>query len=457
MTRRAGQWELLGHAEDPVPASEWDLQQAARRFDDRADDLEEAHGTLSRLSRLDGWRGKAAETFAEKADDVLADLDKARQKYADAGTALRTFAGKVDTARTRSWNALTEAVAADSAMRSNRPDPLAGVEDPTPEMCSAARAEGDRYTAAVCALGDARTALAEALDDLEDAARQCADDLDAASAVFEDSTWDDVKGAVRSISGILVQICDVLEWVALGLAAIALAIAIFATAPIWGTIAAVVFALGVVVAAAILVIRSSLVVSESGEATWADVAWDGVGLLASAIGGRATVRALREVPGLLSGSAAAGRSAVTATARTNLPQNGRNALNIADDANPLRVWAQREWDALAAPGRAAIDTAESTTATWADRLRVLDTDAATNLARIRALQALGHPEMADDLARALQLQMRSVNLNLLNTGLSVDQLMDQFDVSLSGLGKDAAEDLAQRLQNLEWRLTVAGR
>lgn len=457
MTRRAGQWDLLGHAADPVPASEWDVQQAAGQFDDRAGDLEEAHSTLSRLSRLDGWRGRAAETFGEKADDVLGDLDKAQRKYAEAGAALRSFAGSVDIARTRSWNALTDAVAADTAMRQNRPDPLDGVADPSPEMAAAAAAESDRHAAAVTALGDARTALANALDDLEQAARTCADAVDDASAVFKDSRWDDVKGAVRSIAGILVTICDVLEWVALGLAAVALAIAIFATAPIWGTVAAIVFAVGVVVAAAILVIRSSLVLSESGDASWADVGWDGVGLLASAIGGRATVRALREVPGLISGGAAAGRTAVTATARTNLPQNGRNALNIADDANPLRVWAQREWDALAAPGRSAIDTAQSTTATWAERLRVLDTDAATNLARIRALQALGHPQMADDLARALQLQMSSVNLNLLNTGLSVDQLMDQFDVSLSGIGKDAAEDIAQHLENLHWRVTVAGR
>jgi uncharacterized protein YukE len=457
MTARPGRWDLLQRDSDPVPSDAEDVRSAARRFEGRADDLRTAHSTLSSLSRLDGWRGEAAETFAEKSDDALGDIKKAADKYAEAGRAVRSFASDVQSARDRSKTALDDAVQAEADRGSNSADPLDGVDDPTDAQKEEARAEAGRHDAAVGALAKARRDLEDTLADLDSAARSAADALGEASEKFDDSWWDDVKGAIRDIADVLVAICDVLEWIAVGLAVVALAIAIFATGPIWAVVATVVFVVGLVAAAGLLISRALLVVSESGKASWSDVAWDAVGLVASAFGGKAAIKATQAVPGLVSGAADAGRAAAPAVARTGLAQNAKNALNIADDANPLKAWALKEWDTGTDALRGAVTSAEQTLPTLAQRLRVLDTGAATNLGRIKALQAVGLPGMADDLASALRLQTTAVNLNLANTAISIDGAMDKFDVSLSGLGKDAADDIAQRLQNLHWRIAVAGK
>ena len=89
MTLRSGDWHLLGHASDPVPASEYDVDRVASTYERRGNDLRSTHGALERLSRLDGWRGDAAESFAESADDRLGDLAKAATKYESAARALR--------------------------------------------------------------------------------------------------------------------------------------------------------------------------------------------------------------------------------------------------------------------------------------------------------------------------------------------------------------------------------
>lgn len=457
MSARPGRWELLQRDSDPVPTSADDVRAAARRFERRADDLHTAHSTLTSLSKLDGWRGEAAETFAEKADDALGDIKKAADKYAEAGRAVRSFASHIQTARDRSQAALDAAVEADAARTSNSADPLDGVDEPTEAQKDEARAEAGRHDDAVVAAAKARRDLEDALADLSTAAGHAADKIGDASDTFGDSWWDDVKGAIRDIADVLVKICEVLEWIAVGLAVVALAIAIFATGPIWAAVATVVFVVGLVAAAGLLISRSLLVLSESGKASWSDVVWDGVGLLASAVGGKAAINATRAVPDLVAGAADAGRAAAPGVARSGLVQNAKNALNIADDANPLKAWAVREWDTGTNALRSAVDAAEQTLPTLGQRLRVLDTAAATNLGRIKALQALGLPGMADDLASALKIQTTAVNLNLLNTGISADGALDKFDLSLSGAGKDAADDIAQGLQNLHWRITVAGR
>ena len=65
MSRRAGDWHLLGVDQDPVPASYVDVDAVADEYEDRGEKLREAHTALSRLANLDGWRGDAAEAFAE--------------------------------------------------------------------------------------------------------------------------------------------------------------------------------------------------------------------------------------------------------------------------------------------------------------------------------------------------------------------------------------------------------
>jgi hypothetical protein len=74
MTRRHGDWHLVGYDDDPVPASTWDVDTVERQTRARADEASDMREVLRRLADLDGWRGQAAEAFAERAEEVLGDL-----------------------------------------------------------------------------------------------------------------------------------------------------------------------------------------------------------------------------------------------------------------------------------------------------------------------------------------------------------------------------------------------
>lgn len=448
MSRRAGDWHLLGVDSDPVPASYVDVDDVAEEYEDRGEKLRDAYTALTKLANLDGWRGDAAESFAETADDVLGDLKKATEKYEDAGKALRSYANDVLDARTRTWDALQDAEDADSRRRANDGNPLQGVDDPTPQQVDDAQAQNTRHSTAMNDLNAARTKMANALADLDTAAETCAGKIRAASGKLKDRKfWDDIVGKYAdTIDGIV----EALKWVALGIAAVGLAIAIFATAPIWGTIATVLLVVGAVVGVAILAGEFLLAAGDTGKATWTDVGMAVVGLVTLGFGQFATRAASRAVPGILSGVLGRGQNAVRAATRVQLPTNARNALNIGNVANPLRVWAQQSWDDLARPGLDALTNASTRLPTGLQRLLALDTDLATSLARIRALQGLNIPDAATDLTRALALTQRAITTNAVDLAVNLDSVLDKFDVSpMSALN----EDLAQ----LQWRLSRIGR
>lgn len=448
MSRRAGDWHLLGVDSDPVPASYVDVDAVADEYEDRGASLREAYSALTKLADLDGWRGDAAEAFAETADDVLGDLEKATEKYEDAGKALRTYANDVLEARTKTWEALQDAEDADSRRRANDGDPLQGIDDPTPEQVDGAQAQSSRHTTAVNDLTAARAKLQTALSALDTAATACANKIKKASDKFKDRRFldDFVSKFADQIDGIV----EALKWVALGIAAVGLAIAIFATAPIWGTIATVLLVVGAVVGVAILAGEVMLVAAGTGKASWTDVGMAVLGLVTLGFGTAAIRGVTKAVPGILAATGSRGQAAVQAAARANLPQNGRNALNISNAANPLRVWAQTSMDDLARPGLAAIDDALTRIPTNLQRVAALDGDLATALGRIRALQGLNITGSADDLARALELTRRAIGANVADVTVNLESLADKNGLS-------PMPWVNQELEQLQWRLSRIGR
>ena len=268
MSRRSGDWEALGHDRDPVPGDETVVDRLADTYTRAADDIARLSGRLRRLADLDGWKGKAAETFAESADDTAEDLAKAERRYREAARALRGWVGPVRTARSESWRALTAATAAKDDVRRYDVDRLAGVAEPTPEQLDAQRRSDQLRGEAQQRLDAAKDRLDTALGHLEEAGGRTADALRASSEHGKDSRWDDVKGRVRDFAKPLKAAVDVLGYVAMALAVVTIAIALVATAPAWLFIAAVAVGVGM------LVIHTALVLSESGKATWADVGMD---------------------------------------------------------------------------------------------------------------------------------------------------------------------------------------
>ena len=58
MTKRTGEWGLLFHPDDPIPASEYDVRKVASRMRTRANEAQEIKDILSAIADLDGWRGE---------------------------------------------------------------------------------------------------------------------------------------------------------------------------------------------------------------------------------------------------------------------------------------------------------------------------------------------------------------------------------------------------------------
>ena len=469
MTRRSGQWQLVGHGSDPVPADEWDVRGVARDYGRRGDELEDAQGVLDRLSRLDGWTGDAAESFATKSQEVTADLGKAARKYHDAARALESYAGAVSTARTRTWTSLQKAESADATVRANPRSssfPLLGGTDPftfgvTPEEADQQRQQNKRHDAAVAELSDAREEVRLAMEALESAARNAADRIRDASDLFKDSHWDNFKGFVRRHADILAKIASVLEVVAMVVGAIAIVVALIATAPAW--LVAGLFIASMALGVAMLGIHSALWSAGTGKAGAADVALDIVNLATLGMGaklaslGRAAYGAA---------TSAATRNAVAASQR-GLASNTRNALRISNPANPLRRWATRQADDAAAVARSTITQLETLAVPVRNRVAALDYNAAKMVLQIRELRLLDETaEVArhlDQAAHYNRWQVRTLRVDFANNFVqSLDRYTGEHVVKpakdwVNETVDDAVDTGQDTISELRWRYTVAGR
>ena len=332
MSRRAGDWHLLGCEEDPVPASGAEVDVVRDDMRERSDAARDIHDTLSKLADLDGWRGKAAETFAEKAEDVLEDLGKVRDRYDAVADALSSWGDDVETARTATGNALTKAETAKQTMDHNPKPTSTGTEPPTPEQ----EAQGRRHDDAAGDLSAAQGDLRSALDDLDSAADRAKKAIEDAADIWDDGWWGDVKGWVRYHAELIKIICKVLEVVGLILGAIILVCAIVASAPFWLVAAAI--------AAGVLLLVGHSLLAASDEGSWSDVAMDVVGLALTFVGGKAAASALKGMKGLVPVMAGRlGNEARAATMASEIGDNAaqfRNALRIQNPLNNLSRWTQ---------------------------------------------------------------------------------------------------------------------
>lgn len=328
------EWHLVGEGSDPVPADGWDVRQVAKQFTDRGTVMDSAASTLQKFADTGEWIGEAAQKFAEKAGEAHGDLDKAAQKYLDAGTALTTFASAVDTARTETAAAVADAVDADNRRRANTSSLLDGVDDPSDDLKDADDRREDRLDGANSDLAAARTRLRNAMSALDTAADSCKRSINAASEHFKDSTWDDVKGAVASVIKVLV---DALSIIAVVLAVIIIVLLVIGTG---GAFLAVLMTVAFWVGVAIFALTA--VQLAMGDATWTDLGLAALGLVGGGIG--------KAMAGIAKGAMGAARMGVMVRAADdaikNLPLVVRFAQKIP--FRPIANWgARREGAAVA--------------------------------------------------------------------------------------------------------------
>lgn len=320
MSKRYGEWDLFDdYTSDPVPASRLEVRDVAGDMSDRSKEASDIHDVLKKLSDLEGWRGKTAEAFAEKADEVLGDLDKVEDRYDKVAKALYDWAEDVDIARDETWKALKDAEAA-------------GKDDKE-------------------ALDKAKTKLTNAMGILDDAAGDAENAIDDAADVWDDGMWGNVKGWIRDHADLIAAICDALKIIAAILGAIILVCAIVASAPFALIVAAI------VVGALILAADSAQVLADTGKADWKDVAMDAVGLALTCVGGSAAKSAMTGLKSLVPQVASRVGTSAKTTALSRLIGSSRtqfnNALKIRNPANNLARWASGIKSAAAGEGEAA--------------------------------------------------------------------------------------------------------
>lgn len=411
MSARAGEWDLLGHGNDPVQHDPYVVDRLASTYQQTGVAIRESADRLRRLADLDGWTGEAAEAFAGAAEDLCGDLSDAERRYVDAGTALRAFVAPVEAARAESWAALQDAVLAEQARQANSGDSLAGVIEPTPDQVGEQARRSQQLGIAETELTVARNRLNYALSALDDAAGRAASGIRDAAEHNNDGFWDNVQGDLRDFADAihLDTIVLVLGVVAAVVAIVALVVALVATAPFW--LVALAVGLGVALLAGDIILWTN----GSGDAEWWNVALDIVGLVTLGFARPLSAGANTTAATARTSTAAAQAAAVSAdeAARLAATSTGVRAANASrlPTSNNLRIWsdttraanAQRAADA----GLEAADLVLDNVAVTPGLLRSLtrfDSDLAQIGVELARLESVGQASTAAalDLAAAQQ-------------------------------------------------------
>lgn len=296
MSARPGQWELLGYDSDPVPGSPYDVLDEGLHYSGVADTIQQQILRLQQLAQPDErLQGHYADELTECCSDLAEHLGQIEGRFRTTGSELRAYEDDLENARTGTKRALDDAEAAKQQMTANAPvDQVPGAEQPSQAEQDAADARAGRYSAGSDALAGARSSAASVMSTFNDRAESVARKIrDASDDDMKDSTWDDIKGAVGSVAGVLDAIADVLGWIATGLVILALFIP-----------GLNVLVIAVVFLAVALTIHTLL--AATGNGSWLDVAFDVIGLATLGVG---TTAATAAKAGRAATLAVAGRTA----------------------------------------------------------------------------------------------------------------------------------------------------
>jgi hypothetical protein len=363
----AHEWDVLGHDSDPVPGNPESVARLGRELRKTADAIKRQAGEIRALSKVDSWKGKAADSFRKEAEEADGKLQKAFKRYDVASRAMGTevregqdesgqFASELHRAQKAADKALRAAQEADQEA-SGAKKALDGQKKDTPKDDPARVKLEGRQDAADSALAQARKDLDAAVlirKNAEDAAaKKIRDVID--DDGLKDGTWDKFKDWVHDNADLLKKIGDIAGWVATAAGGLALLVGWIpvvgqALAGVLGTIALMATAVSLV---------THVMLALAGEGGWFDVALDVVGLATFGIG-RAAV-----------GGAKAAGAGTKAAARSTLYQKemakhagkklSKNALNRAQE----KAWkAARKGSADAPRGKASAEAMKNTPSGW---------------------------------------------------------------------------------------------
>ena len=222
---RAGDWHLLGHDSDPVPASPSEVSSQGTHYTTVASTIADQIARLEALAADDAaLKGHYAEKLTESCDDLADHLGKIEGRFRSTGGALTDWSDDLLQARIDTAQALRDAEEAKRAMDANAPDPtVLGAPEPTPAEKDAAEAQVRSLLRGRGAHGDGAGRLQSGHVDPGRPGESVASTIQKASDDdMKDSRWDKFKDAVGDIADVLDSIADVLSWIGAALTIVAL-------------------------------------------------------------------------------------------------------------------------------------------------------------------------------------------------------------------------------------------
>ena len=269
---RVGRWDLLDHDDDPVAAEASGLDAVIKHYTEIAEMMTTQAALLKKIGDGDETllKGQSADAMRKRAGESHEHLGKAAARYDDVKVALVEYQPALETARSETGKALVDAeTAADrQAGAEAMPDPVnADRPDDAKPLTESEKQDSQNRTGKIdgakADLDAARAKCQAALDTLQAAA-------DRAATKIKENWGDDGlghSGWEAFIHKILKIIVEVLGWIGMALAILAMLIP--------GLQFIAIAALVVAVAALV----GSFILAITGESSWVNVIFGVLGVL----------------------------------------------------------------------------------------------------------------------------------------------------------------------------------
>ncbi len=264
---RQGDWTLVDHDSDPVPADPSELDEIIAHYKKISEAMTEQAALLKRIGDGDVrlLKGQSADAMRKRARESAGALDKAAGRYSDVYSALDGYEPALTTARTDTWNALTDAETANRELRNaeNMPDPVNATrpDDAPPLTDKEKEKSAERESAigdATAGINGAKQKVVDALEALRVAAETAAAKIRENWKVdgLHTSGWD---AFVHRLNKFLKALVEILTYIGLALAVLAILV------PGLNVIAFI--GIGV----AVVSVVASVILAAQGEGSWLGV------------------------------------------------------------------------------------------------------------------------------------------------------------------------------------------
>lgn len=268
MSVRPSDWSPLDHDSDPVPGDPGEIEQEAQHYRNVANDISNQVDRLRRLANPDeALQGDYTKSLQDACDELAGHMERAHGRFETVGNELSRLHPELETAQTKSKTALASAAAAQDEVDAVRGEEHSSLDMLDPDNTEA-QAAGTKLAGANDALDDAKQDCRNAVAAYDTVAHDVATKIkDASDDDLKDGRFEGLKSWVKDHAELLKNISTWLGRIVLVLAVL---IILLSNPAGWVILVAAIAAL------ALLAVDAAL--AWAGEGSWADVAFDVLGV-----------------------------------------------------------------------------------------------------------------------------------------------------------------------------------